>query len=66
LDASHQSASRYIETLEVEGVLREITDRARNSVYRADEVLQFVEELLNQMDGLPREKIPSCASSTDQ
>jgi Fic family protein len=43
LDVSHQSASRYVETLEAEGVLREITGRARNRVYRADEVLQAIE-----------------------
>jgi Fic family protein len=43
LGVSHQSASRYVETLETEGVLREITGRARNRVYRADEVLQAIE-----------------------
>jgi Fic family protein len=50
LDVSHQSASRYIETLEAEGVLREITGQARNRVYRADEVLQVVEETLGSAD----------------
>jgi Fic family protein len=43
LGVSHQSASRYVETLEAEGVLREITGQARNRVYRADEVLQAIE-----------------------
>jgi Fic family protein len=43
LGVSHQSAGRYVETLEAEGVLREITGRARNRVYRADEVLQAIE-----------------------
>lgn len=43
LGVSHQSASRYVETLETEGVLREITGQARNRVYRADEVLQAIE-----------------------
>jgi Fic family protein len=43
LGVSHQSASRYVETLEAEGVLREITGRARNRVYRADELLQAIE-----------------------
>jgi Fic family protein len=43
LGVSHQSASRYVDTLEAAGVLREITGRARNRVYRADEVLQAVE-----------------------
>jgi len=47
LDVSHQSASRYIETLEAEGVLREITGQARNRIYRADEVLQVVEGTLD-------------------
>ncbi|MFL7792445.1 MAG: Fic family protein, partial [Anaerolineae bacterium] len=43
LGVSHQSAGRYVEALEAEGVLREITGRARNRVYRADEVLQAIE-----------------------
>ncbi len=43
LGVSHQSASRYVDTLEAEGVLREITGQARNRVYRADEVLQAIE-----------------------
>jgi len=43
LGVSHQSASRYVETLEAEGVLREITGQVRNRVYRADEVLQAIE-----------------------
>jgi Fic family protein len=43
LGVSHQSASRYVETLEAEGVLREITGQTRNRVYRADEVLQAIE-----------------------
>jgi len=43
LDVSHQSATRYVETLEVEDVLREITGQARNRVYRADAVLEAIE-----------------------
>ena len=42
LDVSHQSATRYVETLEREGVLREITGRARNRVYQADAVLEAI------------------------
>jgi Fic family protein len=47
LGVSHQSASRYVETLEEEGVLREITGQVRNRVYRADAVLQAIEEPLS-------------------
>ena len=43
LGVSHQSASRYVEALETEGVLRETTGQARNRVYRADKVLQAIE-----------------------
>jgi Fic family protein len=43
LGVSHQSAGRYVDTLEAEGVLREITGRARSRVYRADELLQAIE-----------------------
>jgi Fic family protein len=43
LEMSHQSATRYVETLETEGVLREITGQARNRVYRADAVLAAIE-----------------------
>jgi Fic family protein len=42
LDVSHQSATRYVETLEAEGVLREITGRARNRVYQANAVLDAI------------------------
>lgn len=48
LGVSHQSASRYVEVLEAASVLREITGQARNRVYRADKVLQAVEETLSQ------------------
>jgi Fic family protein len=50
LGVSHQSASRYVETLEAEGMLREITGRARSRIYQADEVLQVVEEALSPAD----------------
>jgi Fic family protein len=43
LGVSYQSAGRYVETLEAAGVLREITGRARNRVYQADEVLRAIE-----------------------
>lgn len=42
LDTSHQSASRYVTTLEGEGVLREITGQARNRVYQADPILEVI------------------------
>jgi len=53
LGVSHQSASRYVKTLETEGVLREITGQARNRVYRADEVLRAIEEPLSPADNPP-------------
>jgi Fic family protein len=43
LNASHQSATRYVEALDKAGVLREITGQARNRVYRADEILEAIE-----------------------
>lgn len=43
LEISHQSASRYVETLEALGILQEVTGQARNRVYRADAVLQAIE-----------------------
>ena len=40
------TAQRYVEQLVALGILREITGHARNRVYRADEVLQAIEEPL--------------------
>ena len=42
LDVSHQSASRYVTTLEGERILREITGQARNRVYQADAILDVI------------------------
>lgn len=42
LHVSHQSATRYVNTLEEEGILREITGQARNRVYRADAILEVI------------------------
>jgi Fic family protein len=42
LDVSHQSATRYVNTLEKENILREITDQARNRIYQADAVLEAI------------------------
>ena len=42
LGISHQSASRYVQALEDEGVLHEITGQARNRVYQADAVLDAI------------------------
>ncbi|MBC8448695.1 MAG: Fic family protein [Chloroflexi bacterium] len=47
LGVSYQSASRYVEALQAAGLLREISGRARNRMYRADEVLRAIEEPLN-------------------
>ena len=38
----YQSAYRYVNTLESEGILREITGRARNLVYQADAILDVI------------------------
>jgi hypothetical protein len=43
MGGSHRLASRHVETLEAEGVLREITGPARHRVYRVDEVLRAIE-----------------------
>jgi Fic family protein len=42
LEVSHQSATRYVNTLEEEGILREITGQARNRVYRANAILDAI------------------------
>jgi Fic family protein len=42
LDVSHQSATRYVNTLEEEEILHEITGQARNRVYQADAVLEAI------------------------
>ena len=42
LDVSHQSATRHVSTLESEGILREITEQARNRVYQADGILEVI------------------------
>ncbi len=40
----YRTAQRYIEKLEQLGIVREITGRARNRLYRADEVLSALED----------------------
>jgi Fic family protein len=55
LGVNYATATRYINRLEDAAILREISGRARNRVYRADEVLAAIEEPLGQMDlPLPR------------
>jgi hypothetical protein len=39
---SRQSTTRYVNTLEKEGILREITGQARNRVYQADAILDAI------------------------
>lgn len=39
----YRTAQRYIEKLELLGILREVTGRARNRLYQADEVLSALE-----------------------
>lgn len=50
LDVSHQSATRYVGTLESEGILREITGQARNRVYQADPILEVIVAPLSGQD----------------
>jgi len=44
LDLTYQTARRYVDRLEEKGILREITGQARNRVYRADAVLDAINE----------------------
>jgi Fic family protein len=43
LNVPYRTAQRYIERLEEIGILREVTGRARNRLYRVDEILQALE-----------------------
>lgn len=52
LQADFSTAQRYVNQLEKAGILREITGRARNRVYQADEILQAIEEPLNLHDNV--------------
>ena len=47
LSVDFSTAQRYVNQLEEAGLLTEITGQARNRVYRADEVLQAIEEPLS-------------------
>jgi Fic family protein len=42
LDVPYRTAQRYIERLEVIGILREVTGQARNRLYRADEIINRI------------------------
>ena len=42
LGVSHQSATRYVNTLEEEDILSEITDQVRNRIYQTDAVLEAI------------------------
>ncbi len=48
LGVNYATATRYINRLEQAAIMREITGQARNRVYRADEVLDAIEEPLGQ------------------
>jgi len=43
LNVPYRTAQRYIERLEVIGILREVTGQARNRLYRADEIVRALE-----------------------
>ena len=47
LKVHYPSAQRYVEHLEAEGILHEITGRARDRVYQADEILHAIEAPIN-------------------
>jgi Fic family protein len=49
LGVTAPTAQGYVDRLEEVGVLREITGQARNRIYRADEVLEAIEELLESV-----------------
>jgi len=57
LDVNFSTAQRYVNHLMEAGLLREITGRARNRVYRADEVLQVIEEPLSPTDNSPNGEV---------
>jgi len=48
LKVNFPTAQRYVNRLEEAGLLQEITGRARNRVYCADDVLRAIEEPLNR------------------
>ena len=43
LGVPYRTAQRYVERLAEIGVVREVTGRARNRIYRADEILRALE-----------------------
>ena len=42
----YKIAQRYVERLEALGILREITGRKRDRIYRADDILDAIQEPL--------------------
>ena len=44
LDVPYRTAQRYVERLVKIGILREVTGRSRNRLYRAEEILRALEE----------------------
>jgi Fic family protein len=46
LGVGYATANRYVAQLVDEGVLREVTGRARNRVYRADDILAAIDDPL--------------------
>jgi Fic family protein len=57
LGVNYATATRYINRLEDAAILREITGRARNRVYRADEVLAAIEEPLERSGEPPPREV---------
>ena len=43
---SFTTIQRHIEKLESLGIVREVTGKERNRIYRADQILKVLEELL--------------------
>lgn len=48
MDVPYRSAQRYIDKLEQLGILLEVTSRARNRIYQADEILSALEGPVNR------------------
>ena len=46
MEVDFSTAQRYVDRLEQAGVLQEITGRARNRIYRANEVMTIIEDAL--------------------
>jgi Fic family protein len=53
LGVNYPTAQRYVQQLEKEGIVREITGQARNRVYQADAILRTIEMEQTTVDAMP-------------